>query len=217
MARFSEVSLDIGSIILGWLFGILSPVIVSRITRRYKRNDLHAGIIKEINHINLRLIFAYDLLSKRTGTYNQEQVAWLLKQYESLDQKDSFKIKAYRIQISATPEEFEVLKNEFSSSKGTGLTLQKVQLLFINMHLIDFSLFSSNFQSEIFELKSRVEILNSQIKTAEKYFFMTFDSNITPANLPLIKNDLEAKYLYLETAFKRTIEQIETINTIKKI
>jgi hypothetical protein len=46
---------------------------------------------------------------------------------------------------------------------------------------------------------------------------MTFDSNIKPANLPLIKADIEAKYIYLETAFKRTIEQIETINKVKKI
>jgi hypothetical protein len=209
--------LDTGSIILGWLFGLLSPVIVSRITRRYKRKDLHAGIIKEINHINLRLIFAYDLLSKRTGTYNQEQVAWLLKQYESLEHTDPLKIKAYRIQTTATPQEFEVIKAQLITPKGTGLTLQKIQLLFINMHLANFSLFSPDFQSEIFELKSRVEILNSQIEVAEKYFFMTFDSNIKPANLPLIKADIEAKYIYLETAFKRTIEQIETINKVKKI
>jgi hypothetical protein len=209
--------LDTGSIILGWLLGILSPVIVSRITRGYKRKDLHAGIIKEINHIKLRLIFTLDLLSKKTGSYNQELAAWLLKQYESLDYNDPLEIKAYRIMISATPQEFEVLKSHLSVPKGTGMTLQKVQLLFINMHLTDFSLFSSNFQSEIFELKSRVEILNSQIELAEKYFFMTFDSNVIPSNLPLIKNDLEAKYLHLETAFKRTIEQIETINIVKKI
>jgi hypothetical protein len=212
-----EALLDTGSIILGWLFGILSPVIVSRITRRYKRKDLHVGIIKEINHTNLRLIFALDLLSKRTGTYNQELASWLLKQYESLDDNDPLKVKAYRIQTTATPEEFEVMKNLLSTPKGTGLTLQKVKLLFINMHLTNFSLFSSSFQSEIFELKSRVEILNSQIDTAEKYFFMTFDSNIAPANLPTIKKDLEAKYIYLESAFKRTIEQIETINAVKKI
>jgi hypothetical protein len=209
--------LDTGSLVLGWLLGILSPVIVSRITRRYKRKDLHVGIIKEINHINLRLIFALDLLSKRTGTYNQELAAWLLKQYESLDNNDPLKIKVYRIQVTATPEEFEVMKSHLSTPKGTGITLQKVQLLFINMHLTDFSLFSSNFQSEIFELKSRVEILNSQIEIAEKYFFMTFDSNVTPANLPIIKHGLESKYLYLESAFKRTIEQIETINAVKKI
>jgi hypothetical protein len=206
--------LDTGSIILGWLFGILSPVIVSR---RYKRKDLHVGIIKEINHINLRLIFALDLLSKRTGTYDQKLASWLLEQYESLDNIEPLKVKAYRIQITATPEEFEVMKNHLSTPKGTGLTLQKVKLIFINMHLTDFSLFSSSFQSEIFELKSRVEILNSQIEMAEKYFFMTFDSNIVPANLPTIKNDLEAKYVYLESAFKRTIEQIEAINAVKKI
>jgi hypothetical protein len=208
--------LEIDSIILGWLLGILSPVIVSRITLGYKRKDLHAGIIKEINHIKLRLIFNLGLLSKRTGSYNQELATWLLKQYKSLDYNDPLHIKAYRIEISATPQEFEVMKIRLSPPKGTGLTLQKVQLLFINMHLTDFSLFSSNFQSEIFELKSRIEILNSQIELAEKYFFMTLDSNITSSNLPLIKHDLEAKYLSLETAFKRAIEQIETINVLKK-
>lgn len=34
-------------IILGWLFGLLSPTLVSRIERRYKRNDLKIVIKNE--------------------------------------------------------------------------------------------------------------------------------------------------------------------------
>jgi hypothetical protein len=209
--------MDTASIILGWLLGLLSPVIVSRITRRYKKNDLHTGILKEINHTKLRLIFTVDLLAKRTGSYDQELVAWLLNEYETLDDTDPLMLKAYRMQLKYSEQEFAALMHQLSTAKNTGLTLQKVELLFINMNLIDFSLFSTSFQSEIFELKSRVEILNSQINTADKYFFMTFDSNISPSNLPVIKHELESKYVYLEEAYKRTIEQINTVNSVKKI
>ncbi len=85
------------------------------------------------------------------------------------------------------------------------------------MHLLEFSLFSSEFQTEIFELKTRLEFLNSEIVLAEKYFFMTFDSGLSQENLDIVKADLTNKYLHIETMIKRVMEQIETICSVQKI
>jgi len=208
---------DILSIIIGWLLGMLSPVIVHRIYRHYKKNDLYVGISKEINHITERLIFTLQIITHRTGTFDRELVTWLLEHYEKLEINNPQTIEAYRIQLKANESDFEKIKSEFKTSNDSGLTLQKFSMLFINMHLSDFSLFSKEFQSEIFELKSRIEILNSGINSAEKYFFMTFDSNVSAENQSLIKNDLTNKYIHIEGMIKRAVEQIEKVNSIKKI
>ena len=196
---------------------MLSPVIVSRIYRYYKRNDLHTGISKEINHVKKRLILTLDLISHRTGTYDRELINWLLEHYEKVESKDPTVLKLYRMQLNASDEELSAMIHHQAKPKDTGLTLQKFPLLFINMHLSDISLFSAELQSEIFELKSRMEILNSEISLSEKYFFMTFDSNVSGINQPMIKADLTNKYMHIESMIKRAVEQIETVNSVKKI
>ncbi len=209
--------MDILSIILGWLLGMLSPVIVSRIYRYYKRNDLHVGISKEINHVKKRLILSLDVISHRTGSYDRELVGWLLEHYEKVGSNNSTVSESYRMQLKASDDELETMILHQAKPDNTGLTLQKFQLLFINMHLTDISLFSTELQSEIFELKSRIEILNSEISLSEKYFFMTFDSNVTTENQEIIKMGLTNKYLHIETMIKRVVEQIEKVNSVKKI
>ncbi|WP_426369861.1 hypothetical protein [Pseudocolwellia sp. HL-MZ7] len=209
--------MDILSILLGWLLGMLSPVIVSRIYRHYKKKDLHVGISKEINHVTERLILTLQLISHRTGSFDRELVAWLLEHYEQLEITNPQRIKVYRIQLKANDNDFKKIKSTLHTSPDSGLTLQKFPLLFINMHLSDFSLFSTELQSEIFELKTRIEILNSGISSAEKYFFMTFDSNVSAENQSIIKDDLTNKYRQIEGMIKRTVEQIEKVNSIKKI
>ncbi len=209
--------MDLSSIFLGWLLGMLSPVIVSRIYRHYKRNDLHVGISKEINHVKERLILTLDSISHRTGSYDRELVGWLLKHYEKVEVKKPTILKLYRMQLKASDEELEAMIFHQAKPDDTGLSLQKFPLLFINLHLTDISLFSPELQAEIFELKSRIEMLNSEISLSEKYFFMTFDSNVSPENQPIIKADLTSKYLHVESMIKRAVEQIEKINSVKKI
>jgi hypothetical protein len=209
--------LDIASIFLGWLLGMLSPVIVSRIYRYYKRNDLHVGISKEINHVKERLILTLDTVSHRTGSYDRELVKWLLDHYEKVEVKKNTILDLYRMQLAASDAELQAMIYHQASADGTGLSLQKFPLLFIGMHLTDISLFSSELQVEIFELKSRIEMLNSEIALSEKYFFMTFDSNVSSENQAIVKADLTNKYLHVEGMIKRAVEQIEKINSVKKI
>ncbi|MEM6232092.1 hypothetical protein [Shewanella scandinavica] len=209
--------MDIASIFLGWLLGMLSPVIVSRIYRYYKRNDLHSGISKEINHIKERLILTLDTISHTTGSYDRELIKWLLENYEKIKSAEPAILKLYRLQLESSDEVLQAMIHHQAKPEGTGLSLQKFSLLFVNMHLSDISLFSSVLQVEIFELKNRIEILNSEVALAEKYFFMTFDSNISTENQEIVKADLINKYIHIESMIKRAIEQIEKVNRIKKI
>lgn len=209
--------MDIAPIFLGWLLGMLSPVIVSRIYRFYKKSDLHSGISKEINHIKERLILTLDSISHKTGSYDRELIKWLLKNYEKTESPIPTILELYRVQLESDDETLQAMIYHQAKPHGIGLSLQKFSLLFVGMHLSEISLFSPDLQVEIFELKNRIEILNSEIALSEKYFFMTFDSTISAENQKLVKIDLVNKYLHVEGMIKRAVEQIEKINSIKKI
>ncbi|MGK0372911.1 MAG: hypothetical protein ACJAW1_003179 [Glaciecola sp.] len=207
--------MDLSSIFLGWLLGMLSPVIASRIYRYYKRNDLHIGISKEINHVKERLIITLDVISHKTGSYDRELVKWLLAHYEKVEFKNPTILELYQTQLDASDEELAALIFRQAIPADAGLSLQKFPLLFTSMHLTDISLFSPELQAEIFELKSRIDMLNSEISISEKYFFMTFDSTISVENKAIIKADLTNKYLQVESMIIRAVEQIEKINQLK--
>lgn len=196
---------------------MLSPVIVSRIYRYHKKNDLHSGISKEINHIKERLILTLDSISHKTGSYDRELIKWLLESYEKVKAPNPVILNAYRMLLESGDKELQTMIHYHAKPSGTGLSLQKFSLLFIGMHLSDISLFSPDLQVEIFELKNRIEILNSEIALSEKYFFMTFDSNISTENQEIVKADLVNKYRHVESMIKRAVEQIEKINSIRKI
>jgi len=64
--------MDIASIILGWLLGILSPVIVSRIHRKYAKTDLRKGLVSELDETRYRLVCTSYLLGQSYGKFDKE-------------------------------------------------------------------------------------------------------------------------------------------------
>src|SRR5690606_40964165 len=88
---------------------MLSPVIVSRIYRYYKKSDLHSGISKEINHTKERLILTLDSISHRTGSYNRELIEWLLESYEKIEFPNPSVSKFYRMQLECGDKELQAM------------------------------------------------------------------------------------------------------------
>lgn len=196
---------------------MLSLVVVSRISRKYTRNDLLAGILKEIGHIRERLLGTIYLLSQKNGSLDKELASWLLQRYKGLGNVDQRILDAFEVVSKSSPEEVSAYTEiERKQSESIGLTLKKYNLAFLNMHLMDISLFKKDFQVELFELRSRIEILNSEIDLADRYFFMTFDSGLSQENLDLIKNNLGSKYKNIETMVKRVIDQIGRVESHAK-
>ena len=64
-------------IILGWLFGLLSPTLVSKISEKYKRNSLHQAISAELEDCKHRMAITNFLLSQRYGEIDKHYLKWL--------------------------------------------------------------------------------------------------------------------------------------------
>ena len=44
--------MEIVPLVLGWLFGVLSPVVISRFRHDFKKHDLHAALLKELENMH---------------------------------------------------------------------------------------------------------------------------------------------------------------------
>lgn len=209
--------MDIGSIFLGWLLGMLSPVIVSRIKRKYSKSDLHKGILNELDNIQERMVMTASLLGADHGKYDKPFVSWCIDSLVSTKSEKVEIIDNWKSQLNLSDDEFSALRTHMFKKDGKGKSLKQIELAFYDLHLSDISLFSIEFQGLLFELRSRVSFYNDEVKKAEKYFFMTFDSGITDKNHLIIKEDLMEKYEIIQGLCVRVADQIGLIKNETKI
>ena len=74
-------------LVLGWVLGLFSPLIVSGIERRRDRRIIGSAIRSELSELRFRLMSVAHLIAIRTGTADREFLRWaepIAQQYEGV-------------------------------------------------------------------------------------------------------------------------------------
>jgi len=79
-------------LLLGWLLGILSPLIIDRVKRHHQKEEFKKGLLVELEDVRYRLAGAVYLISYRFGIYNRDLLNWMHK--ISIDYNDQKKLEA---------------------------------------------------------------------------------------------------------------------------
>ncbi len=193
--------MKLGYLILGWLLGLLSPLIVRRINRFYSKRELYDGIKTEIVECQFRIVLLAYLLASRAGKFDREFLEWCLPYLEKYqgDEPKEMMIKAIRSSLDLEDEEIRrVIELKRSEETGRGLNLKKFHLPFLGSKIAEISSFKINLQNIVYELTSRIQLVNEEIESAIRYFNMTFDSSISDENQRLIRVELLRKYSNLQ-------------------
>ena len=69
--------LSLFSVLLGWFFGLLSPIIAERRRANTKRRLVATGMIAELNELRMHQIVAHYTLSRRSSGVNRELLSWI--------------------------------------------------------------------------------------------------------------------------------------------
>jgi len=204
---------DLKSVFLGWLLGMLSPIIVSRIQRRYTKSDLHVGITNELRSVRYRLACTAHLLCSQYGDYDKDFLRWCIANIEGSEQEEGSKevLKMLQNQIDLEDVEFAALVDALRAKAGVGKSLKKADLAFSEMHLNDLSLFSIRFQSLLFDLKAKLAHYNDEVEKSEKYHLMTFDSSLSSENHQIVKSQVLTKYEIIAGMSMRAVDKITEI------
>lgn len=65
-------------VFLGWLLGLLGPIIVDVIKTRHKNIEIRKAIIAELNETRLRLAIAVYQIESGFGSFDRNLLAWIL-------------------------------------------------------------------------------------------------------------------------------------------
>lgn len=182
---------------LGWLLGLLSPIIVDKIRKKHKLEEIKGGLISELDEVKCRLVGAVYLLAPHYETYNKELIEWVysnLEKYSGGYIKEGT-LKALEPLLKLDDGQLaELQKQKKLKYVGRGFNLKSISVPFLDSKIGSLSYFDSKFQLAILQIKAQINILNQEIETAQFYFRMTFDSNLDSNNREIITDNLEENY-----------------------
>lgn len=199
-------------LILGWLLGILSPLIINRVNRSYSKKELFSGIKTEIIECQFRVLLSAEFLTMKCGKYDKEYLQWFLpylKNYRGLENIDNL-LKHVSLMLTFDDAKIQSV-NDYNrlNQEGRGLTMKRFYLPFLESKIGEISFFNIELQNIIYEIKSRLHIVNEEIDLAMNYFQMTFDSSIHDNNKERIKVNLSDKYDSLQKQLIIAVKKID--------
>jgi hypothetical protein len=199
--------LEILYLILGWLFGLLSPQIANRIDRGYRRAELLRTVVRELVDLQYRIAVGSLGLRQHLATVNQEYLTWLrpiLRGYDGPDRNEPF-IASIEGLAKLTDTELKALD---ATTREPGRTIRpgKFFLPFVTSQLHRLAICPLNFQERVLQVKLQLDFYNAEVDALASSHEKTFDPEIVGSNRDaLLQNIIES-----QQAITRRSEQIAT-------
>lgn len=202
--------MDIKAIFLGWLLGVLSPLIVQAIKDKKQSKSVRNGIIIELKEFKLRMLQLVYLFKLEYGTMDRTTLIWLndqLESYSGVNYDEAIK-NAISLMLNLNDEELKehLLLKSNTSSKAHSVKTH--QLPYIESKLNCLSLFSEKQQELILEILVQLRIFNETIDESRFYHKLTFDGNISTENHKIVCDSLTEKYIQLGNRSRIIAERI---------
>lgn len=194
---------------LGWLLGMLSPVIVSAITRERENALGRAAILTELNELAGTLAIAVYGVRSSLGTVDRPFLEWLcafLDTHPIPAMLQGFK-SSVRVYLSWSDEEIARGAKYMASWPGTSAMLQRYPVPLLDARVSALWTFDSDFQRRLLEIRRNIALLDDIVDRSRKYFDLTF-TKLEGDNQELVKGNLNQCYELYATRAKMVVEQI---------
>ena len=197
---------------LGWLLGLLGPIVVDAIRRRRENTLGRAAILNELTELSGILATAAYGARMRLGTADRKFLEWLkitLEQHATTPRLQEF-VPRLRTQLSWTDEQLRAVAEHMSADEGKGTMPQHYPVPLLDARVSALWSFDTSFQRQLLELRRDVAILDDLVDRSRKYFDMTF-TKLEGNNHQLVTENLTQTYaLYADRAMA-IVDQIKSL------
>lgn len=205
-------------LILGWLLGILSPLILNKIKKKYHKEDLKQAIFSELKEIRTHLVILVFLLSEKNGTFCKKLLSWIVPYLE--EDKENLLTQNMlpnieKLEKRGEDELLEAAEYIKLIQSNQDLTLRQFNTHFIDTAISEITVLKLNFQRKLCEIKRDIDILNEEIAEIKWMSKQTFNSSISQINYRIIQSNLKDAYINFEGMVRRTIKKIDNLLKMK--
>ena len=198
-------------LLLGWLLGLLAPVIVEKIKLTRENKMGRIAIASELRDLGCMLSLAAYGVRINQGKVDRKFLEWLkddLEKYASSEEFQLF-IPSLDKQLLSSDKDLKELGILYpEKSKGTMLQHYPVPLLDARVSAL--WSFDTSFQRNLLSIRQSLALLDDLVDRSRKYFDLTF-TKLEGDNYRIVSENLkESCFVYAERAQK-------TVNMIRKL
>lgn len=200
--------MEIVYIILGWLFGLLSPSIIKKIFEGKERENLKKIIFNDLKELKKRLAPLPFIVYPKYGKLDKKTFDWL-KINSDIDFSKGLEEIIKKEGLSESQILHHLNNKGLQDQKST--YFKKIHLFTIDSNLINFSLIDNNLMERLLEIKFYVEAFNEDLDNFRENLKMTFLPGITNINHEIISQEMKKQSLMIAD---RSIFIVNKINYI---
>jgi len=191
-----SISQGIVFLILGWLFGLLSPVIVDEIRRRRQAAQIRSAILVELTEVRLKLASTAFMMAMRYGTWDRPMLEWIKSIFDlySGPYADPEIIRVTTEMLSHPDADLSAIAKHGKAPLHKALSLRKYITPVLDSQVANVVIFSSGTQNLLIEIRTQLAFLNEIVEQAKFFYQKSFDSGLSPKNYQIIQDNLNDGY-----------------------
>lgn len=203
----------LGAIILGWLLGLLSPMIVDTIRKRYRKKEVRQGIITELSDLRLRMATAVYRFESHFGTYDRALVNWLIPILENHNSQTEIGdcLKGIKEKAAFDDQAFHECAKRQKEQPYKGLSVKKYRVPYLDSNIGELGIFDERSRAAILDVRAQLEMYNEEIDEARLYQKLTFDLRDSEINHPIAYQLVQNCYKNLGQRAKQIADRIGQI------
>lgn len=186
-------------VVLGWLLGLLSPLIVDAVRNRRRKREIAEGVRTELSELRFRCAMTLYGVYEYLGKWDRSFFSWLvevLRDYhgEHTARRDNLFL-AVKEFLKGTDDELSALAAARREEKpGTDIGLRKYQVPYLDAHIDRLSYFSEAEQQKILEIRTQLAMLHELIDQSRDYFRLSFSVLPDDLNRPALESNMATTY-----------------------
>lgn len=198
-------------LILGWILGLFSPLIIDKIKEKKKVKELRNSIFIELDEFKVLIAFIMYQLEVKYNRLDIKLIEKLIPVFEDYNciQNTDGTLTALKNFRELPSREFEILVEHYKTPGY--LSLKILELPFLKSKLGDLGILGLDLQRQLLDIHYMVNLYNKQVEESKFFYKMTFDGNITDENHLIVSDSLQQSYLDIANRVKIIFKRIESL------
>lgn len=210
-----DTLMPISTLVLGWLLGLLGPLIVDRIRSQYSNTEIRKACVVELRDLRYRMISAVYMIEIRLGGLDRQ----LLEMTRDItkDYKGALVVPELNETLDSmlgyTDQDLAALAQHATSPIDGGLSLKKYHAPYLAAHVGSFGVFDEKLQSAILDVLASLALFNEEVDEARFYFKLTYEPGMSEENHRRASEMIKNTYRNAANRGKTIVERINSIES----
>lgn len=197
---------------LGWLLGMLGPVVTEAIKRQRENNLVQVALASELRELSYKLALANYLINIHFGTVDRTYLQWLQRataNYVGPSRSETIE-PSIEMQLGLPDAQLAALVQTQKANKDTNIVVRKFIVPLLDARVSSLWCLDSRIQILLLDIRGSINLLNELVDQARYYTGLTF-GKLEGENYLRVVSNLEGCHRQYAERAKRIITKIEEL------